>query len=181
MNKEATQGSSFWRFLNLLEDGFLCVLLLGLVMLAFTQIVLRNLLGVGLVWADPVLRQTVLWVAMVGAGIATREYRHIHVNIVTRFLPIRIKAGVGFLTDIFASVVCALLTYATWSLVMDEYHYHVEGNLVGSVPMWVSQAILPFAFALISLRFLRFSIISLKCMIRGEDVSEFKGKGEAEA
>jgi TRAP-type C4-dicarboxylate transport system permease small subunit len=149
-------------------------------MLAFTQIFLRNLFGIGLVWADPVLRQIVLWVAMVGAGIATREYRHINVNIVTRFLPIRIKAGVGFLTDLFASVVCGLLTYSTWSLVMDEYHYHVEGNLVGGIPMWVSQAILPCAFALISLRFLRFSILSLICMMKGIDVGEVKGKGEVE-
>ena len=178
MNREGTRVSSVWVILHWLEDGFLCVLLLALVMLAFTQIVLRNLFGVGLVWADPMLRQIVLWVAMVGAGIATREYRHINVNIITRFLPIRIKAGVGFLTDLFAAIVCGLLVYSTWSLVMDEYQYHVEGNLVGSIPMWASQAILPCAFTVIGLRFLRFSILSLICMVTGRDVSKVKGKGE---
>ena len=180
MNNEATRGRSFWDTLSLVEDGFLCVLLLGLVMLAFAQIMLRGLFGIGLIWADPVLRQIVLWVAMVGAGIATREYRHIHVNIVTRFLPTRAKAGVGFLTDLFACMVCALLVYSTWTLVSDEYQYSTEGNLVGSMPLWVAQLILPFAFALISLRFLRFSVLSFICMVQGRDVSEVKGKGEAE-
>jgi TRAP-type C4-dicarboxylate transport system permease small subunit len=117
---------------------------------------------------------------MVGAGIATREYRHIHVNIITRFLPTRAKAAVGFLTDLFACIICALLVYSTWNLVRDEYQYGTE-PLVGGVPLWVAQLILPLAFALISLRFLRFSVLSFICLIQGRDVSEVKGKGEAEA
>jgi TRAP-type C4-dicarboxylate transport system permease small subunit len=181
MNKVSEKFRSIAPLLNWVEDGFLCVLLLALVMLAFAQILLRNLFGIGLIWADPLLRQIVLWVAMIGAGIATRQYRHIHVNIIIRFLPSRVKAGVQALTDLFAAVICGLLVYSTWSLVMDEYQYHVEGNLVGGIPMWVAQAILPFAFTLISLRFLRFSILSFVCMIQGRDVSEVKGKGEAEA
>ena len=59
-------------FLDKIEDWFLVVMLGVMVLLAVVQIFYRNVFGIGLLWADPMLRIMVLWVALAGAVIATR-------------------------------------------------------------------------------------------------------------
>ena len=52
------------------------LLLLVMILLATTQILLRDLLETGLSWADPVLRLLVLWLALLGAMAATRDHNN---------------------------------------------------------------------------------------------------------
>jgi TRAP-type C4-dicarboxylate transport system permease small subunit len=67
------------------ENLLLVALLGGLVLLASTQIVLRNFFSLGLTWADGLIRLMVLWLALVGAVAAAREGRHITMAALTRF------------------------------------------------------------------------------------------------
>ena len=55
-----------------LEEGILIFLLVSMIILSFTQIVLRNLFETGLIWIDPLVRQMLLWITLVGAMVATR-------------------------------------------------------------------------------------------------------------
>ncbi len=55
----------FW--LHRFEDGLIVTVLLGMVLLAVAQIGLRNFGGVSLVWAEPLLRNAVLWIGLLGA------------------------------------------------------------------------------------------------------------------
>ena len=64
------------RLISWLEDSLLIGLVAGLLLVAVAQIVLRNVLGEGLLWAEPVMRIAVLWIAMVGAMVACREGGH---------------------------------------------------------------------------------------------------------
>ena len=47
--------------LHRLEDSVLCLLMTSLILLAFGQIALRNLFGISILWAEPVIRHLVLW------------------------------------------------------------------------------------------------------------------------
>ena len=93
------------------EDGLLVLILAVLVVLAAAQIVLRNLAGSGILWADPALRVLVLWVGMAGALAATRDDRQITVDVVARWAPRRWRAAIRILTDSFTAGVCALLAW----------------------------------------------------------------------
>ena len=53
-------------FLNRLEEILLGSFLILMVLLGFIQILFRNVLSVGLYWIDPLLRHSVLWVALLG-------------------------------------------------------------------------------------------------------------------
>ena len=61
------------RFISRLEDSLLIGLVAGLLLVAVTQIILRNVFGAGLLWADPAMRIALLWLAMVG-GLVVREH-----------------------------------------------------------------------------------------------------------
>ena len=45
----------------------------------------RNIFGAGIVWIDPLLRVLVLWVAIAGAVVATRNDNHIRIDYFTRY------------------------------------------------------------------------------------------------
>ncbi|RMH22762.1 MAG: TRAP transporter small permease subunit, partial [Gammaproteobacteria bacterium] len=77
------------RALNLLhhlEDALIALLLLGMLGLAITQIIMRELLHSGLPWIDPLLRIAVLWLGLLGALLATRLDRHIEINLISHWV-----------------------------------------------------------------------------------------------
>jgi len=156
-------------FLARLEDGILMLILVGMVLLAFIQIFLRNIFGIGLIWIDPLVRQMLLWVTLVGAMVATRDHKHITVDAISRYLPPgRIKYATGFICDIFATIVCALLTYSTFLVFQMEFQDPVGGEIMTGLPLWASLLTLPVAFAVMTLRFFRFTIFSLFLTIKGD-------------
>jgi len=135
-----------------LENGALAAALSIMIVLAFSQILLRNFGGTGIYWADGLLRYLVLWIGLLGAMIATRERNHISVDVTSEFLPERWQAPVRVLTDGLALLVCAALTVGSVSFVVQER----AGELMafGKVPAWLAEIILPVSFLVMSLRFL---------------------------
>ena len=151
------------------EDGILMLILVGMVLLAFLQIVLRNVFGIGLIWVEPLVRQMLLWVALVGAMVATRDHNHITVDAVSRFLPPgRIKSATAFICDTFATIVCCLLTYSTFLVFYREFNDPLLGNIMPGLPHWASLMALPIAFGVMTLRFVRFSFLSFLQTVKGK-------------
>ena len=69
------------------------------VVLAALQIVLRYGFDSGIAWADPLLRVLVLWLGLLGALAATRDRRHITIDVLSRMLPARAKAAADAATS----------------------------------------------------------------------------------
>jgi C4-dicarboxylate transporter DctQ subunit len=139
-----------------LERGVLVLLFSLMIVLAFAQVVLRNFFSVGLIWADPLLRNAVLWLGFIGASLATQQDKHIRIDLLGRFLRPRALALVGAATDLFTLAVCLLLADASRTFVLNEMEFRDTLVTIGSfeVPTWWSQVILPTGFLLISLRVL---------------------------
>lgn len=154
---------------GLVEDALVVLLLAAMVVLAGAQIVLREVFHSAIVWADPVLRVGVLWVGMIGAMVATRNDKQIGVDIVSRFLSGPWQSRVRVVTDIFTSVVAGVVAWSAFRLMAEDRA--AGGMTIGSVPVWICEAILPVAFAVISLRYLMFAIRHLRSSVAGGGVS----------
>lgn len=153
-----------------IEDGILVLILVCMVILAFLQILLRNVFGIGLIWIEPLVRQMLLWVALAGAMVATRDHDHITVDAVSRFLPQgRIRSAARLLCDSFSTVICGLLTYATFLVFYREFQDPLLGDILPGLPHWGSLLTLPLAFGVMTLRFVRFSALSLYDTFKGRD------------
>jgi len=140
-------------WLQRIEDGILAVLVLALVALAGAQIVLRDFFDTGLSWGDPLMRDLVLWTGMLGALAAVRDDKHIALDVLQRFLSPLAQRVARFATLVFAAAVCAAMAWYSYGLVQIEFS---GGAAAASLPIpaWVPETILPFAFALMAVRFL---------------------------
>jgi TRAP-type C4-dicarboxylate transport system permease small subunit len=134
------------------ETFVLVAVLMIMVIFAFLQVVLRNIFDEGILWGDIVLRHLVLWVGFIGASLATRESKHINIDLFSRFLSPRGKIVVQITTAVFSVFICALLTDASWTFVQDEKMMGTE--IFTDVPAWYFQTIIPIGFGLMALRFL---------------------------
>jgi TRAP-type C4-dicarboxylate transport system permease small subunit len=133
-------------------ETVLLVIFLGtMVLLAFAQVVLRNVFGTGLIWGDTLVRHMVLWAGFVGGALATFEGRHISIDALTKFLSPRIRSIAGIITNLFAGVVCYYLMMASWTFLVGEMES--ESEFIFSLPAWTAMAIIPFGYAMIMVHF----------------------------
>jgi TRAP-type C4-dicarboxylate transport system permease small subunit len=140
------------RLTTALENGLLTLTLSSMVLLALTQILLRNFWHMGIGWADPTLRVLVLWVALLGGLAATRDNNHIRIDIVSRYLSPAWRRHAARASDLFSALICALIAWHSARFVMQEYADGIV--LFASVPAWLCESILPAGFALMAIRFL---------------------------
>lgn len=140
------------RFLVRVETAFLVVFLSVMILLAFLQVMLRNVLGIGFLWADPLVRHLVLWVGFFGAAVATHEERHISIDALTRFFRPRWKALAHIVTSLFAVVVCSHLAHASYVFLLDEKS--LGSDFMLNVPTWVALIVIPAGYVLIAFHFL---------------------------
>ena len=111
---------------------------------------MRNLFDVGFFWSDELLRLLVLWIAVAGAVAASRTDRHISIAVLDRFLPERLKTLSRILIDLFTAAVCALITWHSIAFVRTSREF--GDTMLGDVPAWVMQLVLPIGFGLIAYR-----------------------------
>jgi TRAP-type C4-dicarboxylate transport system permease small subunit len=145
-----TSASSALRWLERIENGLIAALVLTMVLLAGAQILLRNLFGSGIAWADPALRALVLWTAMLGALAAARDDKHIGLDLVTHFVHGTAKRVFRVIALAFAAAICAAMAWYGANLVMLDLAS--GANAFGDVPSWCVELILPAGFALLALR-----------------------------
>jgi len=70
------------------ETGLIILILGSMVLLSFLQVLMRNFFDTGILWGDIFLRHLVLWVGFIGASLATREEKHINIDLLTRLIPL---------------------------------------------------------------------------------------------
>jgi len=150
--------------LNKIEGAVLIILLLTMLIMAFGQVVLRNIFSGGIVWGDILLRHLVLWIGFLGAALATSGERHINIDALTRYLPERLKRAVGTLTNIFAAFVCFLLFRA--SLTFINFEIANKNTVFGEVPSWYAQIIIPVGFGLLVFHFIVRAVIDAEKAIQ---------------
>jgi TRAP-type C4-dicarboxylate transport system permease small subunit len=135
-----------------METLLLATTLGAMVILAALQILLRNVWGTGLGWADETLRILVLWVMMLGAVAASREQRHVSIDALSRYLPPGLRGPAALLIEGFTGAVCLALAWYCYLFVADSLEVG-ERALGGQLPAWTVQAILPFGFGLMGYRY----------------------------
>jgi TRAP-type C4-dicarboxylate transport system permease small subunit len=141
------------------ETGILVALLLAMILLAVMQIILRNFFDSGVIWAESLVRITVLWLALVGAMIASRKRQHIAVDALIIHFSEATQRFIRRITDTFTALICFVISY--YSFIFVVYEYDDGGLAFAQVPNWLCEAIIPVAFITIASRYLLSAIFGI--------------------
>lgn len=157
------------RFHNALvqfENSLLAFLLVAMLVIAVAQILLRNFFGTGIVWAETLIRILVLWTALIGAMVATRQGKHICIDIVSRWVTPTVNLVIAVSVNLFTTFVCAIITYYSYLFVLLEYQ---EGyTAFAKVPVWLCEAIIPLVFFIMAVRFLLRAITQVYQLLQSQ-------------
>ena len=152
---------------RLAENAVLVMILSSMIFLAAGQIVARNVFGFGFIWSDELLRMLVLWIAVAGAVSASRADKHINIAILDRFLPQKLNSVVKVVIDLFTAGICAVVTWYSVNFVLLSHEY--GDVLLGDVPAWILQSVLPIGFGLMAWRYSLFAISRSIGLLRGTE------------
>ena len=143
-----------WRLdagLARVETLLLATTLFVMIGLAVLQIGLRNLVGTSWFWIDPANRLLVLWLALLGALVATRRGEHIAIDALRHYVSgvwglVIERSAAGF-----AVVITGIMAWQSTRFVIDEYTFGT--TTFAELPAWPFELIMPIAFGLMALRF----------------------------
>jgi C4-dicarboxylate transporter, DctQ subunit len=151
--------------LHWLEDLLLALMLGAMVLVAAAQILLRNLFEWNFSWGDPLTRLLVLWVGLLGALAATRQNRHIAIDLVTHLLPLRARAAVQALNSLFAATVCGVVAWYAGIFILEERG--LGGTSLLGLPDWLLHSVIPLGFGLIALRYALLALLRIHAAVTG--------------
>lgn len=110
------------------EAAIASAVLLIMILMAAIQVVLHNVASLGFTWAnialeelnwiDSFLQKGTLWLAFLGASLATHADKHIAIDVVGRVLPGRMRLATKALIDLFSSVVAFFLARVFYASVL---------------------------------------------------------------
>ena len=135
-----------------LEQILIAALLTIMILLAFSQIVLRNFFATGIDWGDSLVRYLVVWVGFIGAAIATKEGKHITIDVLSRWVTGKGRIAIQVTSNLCSTVICGLLTWAGIKFIWFEAQ--MGGTTFFNLPIWVPELIIPITFGLMTLRYL---------------------------
>lgn len=142
-----------------LETFILVATFLVVLIIAVTQIFLRNVFDMGIIWADTFLRISVLWLGMMGALVASRNNRHISMNLGQKYLSEKNLHFVKIIIYFFTAVICFIITWFGINLIIMEYEE--AGIAFANIPIWLTVSIIPIAFFIMGMRYLSLSLLLL--------------------
>jgi TRAP-type C4-dicarboxylate transport system permease small subunit len=148
-----------------LENLLLATILFSMIGLATSQVLMRVIAGAAFAWGDEALRLLVLWAAMAGALAASRDDSHLRIDLAARFLPPAGQALASLIVDAFTALVAAVLAWYSVEFVAESREF--GDLLLGSLPAWPFQLVMPVAFGLIAWRYLVWSGRRLLHLARG--------------
>lgn len=140
---------------SVLRSGENLLLALALVLMAvmpIAEIVLRATLRIGIPGSGNIVQHLTLAVGMLGGAIAARDGKLLSLAASAEWLPSRFKAPARLFAGAVAGAVTAFLAIASLNFVLAD----AAGGqtLVGAIPLWAAQALLPLGFGLVALRLL---------------------------
>lgn len=165
------------RIVALIEKSLVVVILLLMIALACLQIGLRNIFSSGIASSDIILRHLTLWLAFLGASLATREGKHLKIDVIPRLLSERDKRFITILIYITSAGICCVLAKAGWTFVALERQS--DAMFAPKIPLWYAKLIIPGGFLLIAFRLILKTVEQFFSIVFGKGGEEVATEGSA--
>ncbi len=138
-----------------LEKIIIVCALIVMAVVVFVQVLLR-FFDMGIPWAEELARYLLVWTGFMGASIATRQRRHLKVDVLPRLLDNKpdIKAYVVRLASLISAGFCFFLVWLSYDFIANTVRSGRMSNSMKFLPIWVIQLSIPVTLFIMACRFL---------------------------
>ena len=134
-----------------IENTLIGSVLLAMALFPVLEILLRTFFETGIPGNSGYVQNLTLWIGFIGAAIASREGRHLSLSTGLFTFSGGLGKVVASASAFVSTAVAAGLFWASLEFVRSELE---APTLIGGwLPLWLAEAVLPIAFALITWRF----------------------------
>ncbi len=134
-----------------IENSLSIAVLAAMALLPLVEILGRLLVGRSIAGSIPIVQHLTLWVAILGAALASRSDRHLALS-TPRFLPLRLRDPIHIVTSALAAGVTACLLLASVDVV--RIQQDTGDTVAWGIPIWAALLVMPVGFAAMTGRFI---------------------------
>lgn len=133
--------------------GAAALLLLAMVIVVTGDIILRNVIVKGFVWANEVSEYALYLITMLTAPWLLRRGQHVRLDLILTAVPRRVAWLMEAAGDILGFIVCLVMIRYAWLMTFEAYRNGsiTIKNLI--FPEWWMLAPLPISFVLLAIEF----------------------------
>jgi TRAP-type C4-dicarboxylate transport system permease small subunit len=130
------------------------LILLAMVVTVTADIVLRNTMRTGIVWANEVSEYSLYLMTLLTAPWLLRRGQHVRIDLVIGAVPARVASLMEAASDVLGIFVC--LVFVRYGIVMTLESFRLGAITIKNLvfPEWWLLAPLPFFFLLLAIEFL---------------------------
>ena len=140
-------------FFGRLEESIIALLLAGMALVTFSQVVARYVFNSGAVWALELTTFLFAWLVLLGVSYGIRVHAHIGVDAFVKLFGTRTRRIFG-LAVVGAGLAYGVIMFVgSWNYVARMYQIGIEAVDL-PVPRWIPLAVLPIGLALVVIRLL---------------------------
>lgn len=136
-----------------LEEGFIALLFVSMVLVTFTQVVLRYAFGTGLLWAVELTSYLFGWLVLFGASYVLKKRGHIGVDALVKLLPARLARVVELTAVALCLFYAVIMGVGGYRYVASMYAIGLEAEDM-AIQRWILLSIIPIGLALLFVRLL---------------------------
>lgn len=143
----------------------MCSLLLGgMVVIVFANVVARYYLSASLAWSEELARFMLIWLVFLGAVLAYVHNEHLGLDILVNNIPRRLAQLVTVLADILVLLALYLLAKGGYMMTVDSWDWEAPATYI---PFGYVYIVIPIAGVIMCLQTLLKMAGSIRAVIKG--------------
>jgi len=144
----------FTRIIDRLEEGVISLLLVGMTLMVFVEVVMRFGFNTGFLWIQELTLHTSAWFVLFGASYGVKVGAHIGVDAIVKMIPPGPRRWVSMVAVSLSLFYCGLLMYGGWVYLAKMLKVGIELEDL-PIPRWIAHSILFIGFVLLAFRFIQ--------------------------
>ncbi len=143
------------RVIEICEKVFMVAAMLVMTALVFVVALDRwfEFISLGWFWATKLALFLMIWVGFLGASLATKERKHLAIDVASRILSPRGKRVAALFSQLIAAGFCFMLASYAADLVGESLEYGDKEGVL-PIPTWIIQLVIPFSLVMMGARFI---------------------------
>ncbi|MFA7468559.1 MAG: TRAP transporter small permease [Desulfotomaculaceae bacterium] len=149
------------------ENVSLVLLMTGMIILCFLQVLFRYVFEFSAPWTEELSRYMMVWLIFIGAAWATHAQNHIEIDVLELFFKNKVvRKSIELVTSLIILIFCVFFLYSA-AVYLPQVVASNERTIALGIPMWIPQSCLLVGAILILIHSVEVFVRKLTDLLKG--------------